>query len=660
MRKLLVILLLTLVIGMTFAATANDSEFVVKAQTTTHKIMPLGDSITLGYPGLDGYRKNLYLDLNNSGFSVDFVGSQSDGTGFDPNHEGYIGYNASNIRDGVYDWLIDNPADVVLLHIGTNDISSGQDVAGIISEIKGILDNIDLWESVSGESVTVFLARIILRSDNVSLNTKTIEFDDALEAMASNRTASGDNITIVDMEHALNYPDDLVQDGMYPGIHPTAEGYEKMADVWFNALIKILGYKLTVTTNFGTTIPTVGEYWYPAGSIVTIASFSPTNGSNDRYVWLGWTGSGLGSYTGLDNNTNLVVMNGPINETASWAHQYLLFFTSSGLGADATGNLASFNVSNGSYSGAISPIGISGSSIWVDNGAIVTYSYVDSVTSGMTGKHYRLNSITGLTSPIVVSGFTTVTGNYLTQFQLTMNTNFGSLSPAPGNWYDAGTSVNIYAVSPGVGAGERYVWNGWAGSGSGSYTGVDNNTNLVVMNGPVTETASWTHQFYLTVSSPYGDTGGEGWYDAGGSAYATLSSTIATGSGGAQYTFSGWSGGASGSSSTSNIIVMDGPKTAIANWSPVPTATPKPTPTPTHRPTVTPTTTPTLHPTVSPSFSPSPTPPSLSPSPTNVTILNANTLVLEVVVLGVVLIGGTVGIFVLRKRKTSKKTNVYF
>jgi uncharacterized repeat protein (TIGR02543 family) len=656
MRKLLVILLLTLVIGMTFAATANDSEFVVKAQTPIHKIMPLGDSITLGYPGLDGYRKDLYLDLNNSGFSVDFVGSQSDGMSFDPNHEGHIGYNASNIRDGVYNWLINNPADVVLLHIGTNDMENEtKSVPETVSEVGDILNEIDRWELYKGESVTVVLARIILRSDSLSLNNKTLQFDDALEAMALSRIANGDNIVIVDMEHALNYPGDLVD-----GIHPTQTGYGKMADVWYNALIKILGYKLTVTTNFGTTIPTVGEYWYPAGSIVTIASFSPTNGSNDRYVWLGWTGSGLGSYTGLDNNTNLVVMNGPINETASWAHQYLLFFTSSGLGADATGNLASFNVSNGSYSGAISPIGISGGSIWVDNGAIVTYSYVDSVTSGMTGKHYRLNSITGLTSPIVVSGFTTVTGNYLTQFQLTMNTNFGSLSPASGNWYDAGTSVNIYAVSPGVGAGERYVWNGWTGSGSGSYTGVANNTNLVVMNGPVTETASWTHQFYLTVSSPYGDTDGEGWYNAGSSASATISSTIATGSGGVQYTFSGWSGGASGSSSTSNIIVMDGPKTAIANWSPVPTATPKPTPTPTIRPTITPTSTPTLHPTVSPSFSPSPTPSSLSPSPTNVPILNANTLVLEVAVLGVVLIGGTVGIFVLRKRKTSKKTNAYF
>ena len=112
--------------------------FEVDASPTssTVKIMPLGDSITLGYPGDEGYRKNLYLDMINSGFNVDFVGSQKNGVGFDNDHEGYVGYQANQIRDNVYGWLVNNPADVVLLHIGTNDVESGQDVAGIVSEVE--------------------------------------------------------------------------------------------------------------------------------------------------------------------------------------------------------------------------------------------------------------------------------------------------------------------------------------------------------------------------------------------------------------------------------------------------------------------------------------------------------------------------------------------
>ena len=35
---------------------------------------------------------------------------------------------------------------------------------------------------------------------------------------------------------------------------------------------------------------------------------------------------------------------------------------------------------------------------------------------------------------------------------------------------------------------------------------------------------------------------------------------------GTQYVFTGWSGDASGSSSPSNPIIMNGPKTATANW----------------------------------------------------------------------------------------------
>ena len=59
-------------------------------------------------------------------------------------------------------------------------------------------------------------------------------------------------------------------------------------------------------------------------------------------------------------------------------------------------------------------------------------------------------------------------------------------------------------------AGEQYVWNGWTGTGSGSYTGTNNPaTNAVTMNAAITETASWTHQYQVTVTaSPSGAIGG--------------------------------------------------------------------------------------------------------------------------------------------------------
>jgi hypothetical protein len=75
-------------------------------------------------------------------------------------------------------------------------------------------------------------------------------------------------------------------------------------------------YKLTMATNAGTTIPSAGDHWYDSGTVVNIsASASP--GPEGGYIWNGWTGTGTGSYTGM-NNPAQVTMNDNITETASW------------------------------------------------------------------------------------------------------------------------------------------------------------------------------------------------------------------------------------------------------------------------------------------------------------------------------------------------------
>jgi len=150
------------------------------------------------------------------------------------------------------------------------------------------------------------------------------------------------------------------------------------------------------------------------------------------------------------------------------------------------------------------------------------------------------------------------------RYQLTISTSYGTASPRSG-MYDAGTNITITATSPDAGPGERYVWLGWNGTGDGSYTGMDNPSSIT-MNAPITQTTSWRHEYYLMVTSPYDTPGGQGWYNAGSSVYATLESGTASGGTGIQYVFTGWSGDATGTGLTSNAIIMNVPKTAVANW----------------------------------------------------------------------------------------------
>ena len=229
---------------------ASATETVIIDQ----KIMPLGDSITRGKEDADGpvnelavgYRKPLYDSLIAAGYSFDYVGSDSSSgsavADFDSDNEAHGGYSASEIAfgrpetgyptDGIRAWLEDNPADIILLHIGTNEeLVLGPIPGSTEIDTASILDEIDLWEnSANGNPVTVILAKIINQDP---LNADVPVYNAALEAMVLDRVS--DDIILVDMESALDYPADLGD-----AVHPNAGGYAKMAPVWHTDLLPVL------------------------------------------------------------------------------------------------------------------------------------------------------------------------------------------------------------------------------------------------------------------------------------------------------------------------------------------------------------------------------------------------------------------------------------
>jgi len=209
------------------------------------KIMPLGDSITYGSHNgtadstVDvAYRKHLWETLTDAGYIFNFVGSMQAGTDyappFDPDNEGHPGDTAEGIAVDVYDYLTNNPADIALLHIGTNVLSTDP------GDVAHALDEIDRYETDSGNHVSVILARIINRATdsddtNETERNMTSEFNINLEEMARQRIANGDDIVIVDMENGAGI-DYSVNTDMIDYLHLKDEGYAKMASMWYTAL----------------------------------------------------------------------------------------------------------------------------------------------------------------------------------------------------------------------------------------------------------------------------------------------------------------------------------------------------------------------------------------------------------------------------------------
>jgi PKD repeat protein len=151
------------------------------------------------------------------------------------------------------------------------------------------------------------------------------------------------------------------------------------------------------------------------------------------------------------------------------------------------------------------------------------------------------------------------------RYYLKVKTNPPGVTTIPGeNWYNEGSQVTLSAPDTvPVSTGARYKFLYWNVDG----TQLNGNPITVVMDANHTATAHYRLEYYLTVTSPFGTVGGEGWYPSGSTAYATLDTCLIDHGNGTRRVFTNWSGDASGNNyAQSNPITMNGPKTAIANW----------------------------------------------------------------------------------------------
>jgi hypothetical protein len=207
------------------------------------KILPLGNSIT--YDTYEGdtrstgdkisYRYKLYQLLNQAGYNFDFIGSKNSGWNYfnDDENAGYPGWRDNQLADLLEDGYLNTyPADIILLHIGSNDVWAND--YNNVTDVERLLDAVDDFESSSGNTVIVLLALIISWENYpCGTHTGTSTFNNNLLSMANDRINAGDKIIIVDMECGadIDYSTDMID-----FLHPNQSGYDKMGQKWFNTI----------------------------------------------------------------------------------------------------------------------------------------------------------------------------------------------------------------------------------------------------------------------------------------------------------------------------------------------------------------------------------------------------------------------------------------
>jgi lysophospholipase L1-like esterase len=202
------------------------------------RIMPLGDSIT-GSPGC--WRALLWQDLVDGGNdNIDFVGSlPGDGCGFeyDGEHEGHGGIRVTDIADQnqLPPWLESASPDVVLMHLGTNDVWSSLPTDAILAAYTTLVEQM----RASNPQMEILVAQIIPMDSAQSCDTcaqGVMDLNAAIPDWAASLSTEESPVTVVDQWTGFDTGTDT-----YDGVHPNDAGNRKIADGWYPALTEALG-----------------------------------------------------------------------------------------------------------------------------------------------------------------------------------------------------------------------------------------------------------------------------------------------------------------------------------------------------------------------------------------------------------------------------------
>ena len=335
--------------------TAQNSHYVFIKSTqsfsTPVKILPYGNSITFGTNAnltwigntgdRTGYEYNLWNLLRTDNYNFDLIGSEYSGYNYFPDYQkgGFPGATISQLKDILEIGkntkfspadIITYPSkylnvytpDIVLLHVGTNidglystSTERNNTATSETNRINQMLNDIFSSTYNSNASNTWVILALILNCD-ASVDANRSDYyqilNNNMQAMANNRINNGDHILIIDMYNipGFNY---TVDGDLSDYIHPNSSGYDKMSQVWYNALKLILPSGLTASPGFSqSNIDTVAFVNIPfnyqaVATGVGGPTYSITSGPGTINQYTGkvvWTPSSVGEISMTINAAN--------------------------------------------------------------------------------------------------------------------------------------------------------------------------------------------------------------------------------------------------------------------------------------------------------------------------------------------------------------------
>jgi lysophospholipase L1-like esterase len=252
--------------------------------TAPLQVWPLGDSITQGAIGPSkgipgGYRSFLDVELQAAGVEHQFIGSlRTNSTALldaraQAAHEGHPAFYAADVSAGINGpvsahnykggfWLRPLHPDLVLLHIGTNDVIHRVDpgvryptrdgkldpdnaaqrarfVAHLTARVQGIVDQVHRLRPHAS-----FIVATVTPVGTDACDEVTPDYARAIRGLVKREQHEGVSIWLADVWSAYTRVDDRgcqILPGLISAdrVHPTSAGYGVMAQVFAEAMLRL-------------------------------------------------------------------------------------------------------------------------------------------------------------------------------------------------------------------------------------------------------------------------------------------------------------------------------------------------------------------------------------------------------------------------------------